>query len=680
MQKGTFKANLSQLLGKGRPTVTSGASGSGKSTMFVGMAESPEVAHFLAMREAFGKGSLIDTEIIVTDHEVLDKDTLYVRGVVDPIQPAMLSNDDNQFIGKVLFSAAKEKRIGRDYNEKLDIAFRVELGNAANDTFAYKIVGMDAEQQAQIFDELKNFPADVMLRLYDEAKAKEKAANKKGQFARNQFIESLSKESKESSLEGFVNNFYRKAADCLNAEAEEFLRLMDENGDIEGDKTNGWQFYVGLNASTGDDIAECLLKSEGGSKEYLFSQFSLIYRGAGWLFHGNDTSALIVGEKNGEPFHVLRFIDTMGFFHSNGATVDDECDRLMDILARNHASNLLFIYGMDISVTVKSSIDVMKEFFRNEKHNVSVTTLATKLDLFMVDNAKSGTNRFSMTRQTTEERRVQIERAFVLAEDRQKEISNAFHENIALNDNKRKPEYNGHFSYGLPGVSDDLDEILSSKRRLYGDTLLALVKMICHQMGSASKIRVRNIDELLQSHALVERPQKLSVYDALLNCKGWLLYPATVRAVNRKWELCERHVSRIDEENPWGYRNIQTDFVHAMGNYGRDLLEAWVLNEGCFSSPEDQAAFESALDGEKRSILGRYFVGEMFKDIHKRGFHKKLDYARQWERFEDMIALTISDYFNASSLTPTAATKQCMELAIKRLVDKIIDERCVIVY
>lgn len=675
MQKGKFKEPINLLEGKGRPIVLAGASGSGKSTMLVGLTASAIVSGILAKREAFGKGSLVDTEIVVTDY-ALDPNTLYVSGVIDKIEPATLS-DDNEFISKLLFSAAKESRLGGAYSKKLEKAYQAELFNASNDSLAHKIKGMAKKKQQSLLEILKEFPEDIIIRLYDMAKAKEKANKKKGQFARNQFLESL---LRETSLNDYISNFYGEAAEYLNLDAKEFINKIKSFADIEHN-SSGCLFYMGLKEDTDPSIISYLLNSESSAREFLFSKLSLIYRGADWLFKHDSISALGVGELDGKTIHALRFVDTKGLFHNNGVRVEDECERLTDILARNHTDLLLFIYGLDINVTVKNSFDALSEFFMNAKHEISVITVATKLDLFLSDNAKIGANRFSVECLNSIEKQKKVTQAFEKAKRINEDFEEKMTKNLDYNESKRKPKYVKHFTYGLACDNVEANGLMQDENCIYNDTMASLVREICSHLGSDSKIRIKNPEKLIHESPIAKKPRNVdSIYSGLVNCMYLKLYASTVRAAKSRWPLGQKHVSQV-KSNCWGYVNITTDFVPFIANYGRDLLEDdFALNPDCFFR-DDIDAFKSVISAEKKARLGKYFIEEMFADIKLRGFDDDpATFVRQYERFGDMINLAISDYFPESTLSPTEKTEECMRQAVKRLVRDIVDEQCIVVY
>jgi hypothetical protein len=647
------------------------------------MAESDTVCNYLIMREASGKGSLIDTEIVISDAQTLDVDKLYVAGTVNPVTPAFLANDDNAFIGKILYSGALElQRNGNrngNYEEKLRKAYDNEIKSPANNSLAYKIMAMTQEQQEQIVEKLKDFEKDQILQLYNEAKSLEKARNKKGQFARSQFIEALSRDDK---LGMSINNFYKKVSDCLNEEIDNFRSKIEDWATIEEETAENWQFYLALGADTDQEIAEYLLKSEAGSREYLFSSLSLTFRGASWLFDHDEVNALNVGETDGVPFRALRLIDTMGLFHDTGVTKEDECDHIIDILSNYHTKFLLFAYNMDIDVTVKNALETMREFLRTAKFNTSVITLVTKLDLFLASNMNPsrGTGRFEFKQQSAEERQNQAERAYNMAVALQSSYERSFRDDLSGNDNKHKPDYVGQILYGLPGSDAIVDGLLQKKQRMYKESVQSFVELLCQQVSKKPKIRVINPDDILQNHSLKQGPRNVdAIIQSLVDCKNLKLYASTVAAANRKWPLELIHKSVV-MANDWGYVNIETKFVYPMGNYGRDLLDNITLNAKCFATAADRAAFEAAFQTEK-TRLGKLFVAEVYRDVYQRGFlANPTVYMPQYKRFQKMLDLTIRDYFPQTPISPTTSAQDCVIRAIRKLISDIVDYQCIVVY
>lgn len=677
----TIKEILTPLLGKGSPSIIVGPSGAGKSTLISGTTESNIVCNYLIMREASGKGSLLDTEIVVTDAPTLDVDKLYVSGTVRPITPAALADDDNEFIGKILYSGALELQRNGVYEEKLRKAYDNELKSPANNSLAYKIMSMVQVQQERILKKLSAFPQHDILRLYSEAKLLEKTNNKKGQYARDKFTKSL---SQDGNLSEFLNRCYQEMADCLNEEVHRFQHQIEGRANIEECEEGGWRFYLALGEDSDIGLATTLLKSESGSKEYLFSNLSLAFRGAPWVFACEGIDVLTVGEANGTRFRVLRLIDTMGLFHDAGAKKEDECDRMVDILSRYHTSSLLFVCNIDIDVTVKNAIEAMREFFRTAKIDTSVMILFTKLDLFLADNVSvgQGAGRFSLKQQNEDERRRRVSQSYDVAMERIHTIEQSFCDDLKENDSRHKPACVGQVLYGLPNSNPQIDDLLEEKQHLYQNAVQCFLVLLCRQLSKTPKIRVINPEQLIQVYNLKNGAKNVDVIrEGLVESKELKLYASTVAAVNRKWPLGEKHKSNV-AANDWGYANIETNFVYAIGNYGRDLLDGDVpLNTECFTTMDDYAAFQAVFETEKKARLGKLFVAEVHRDVYQRGFRENPNvYMPQYERFRHMLALAINDYFPKTPLLLTTQTEVCIKRALEKLVNDIVDYQCIVVY
>lgn len=198
---------------------------------------------------------------------------------------------------------------------------------------------IDDDARNSLMEVILKFDISQVMIIYNEMLAK---TSKKGQKGVRIFIELLS--SNESFRE-IVAEFWELVVGFINQEVEEFRSNLESNGAVIEIKPEGGYKFTALLGENDieSEIAELLLKSEEGSKEYLLSNVSLIYRGADYIFDVGNKDILTVAEIGNTKIHCIRIIDTQGLFHSTGVKAKDESERIIDLLSEFHSTKLLLV-------------------------------------------------------------------------------------------------------------------------------------------------------------------------------------------------------------------------------------------------------------------------------------------------------------------------------------------------
>lgn len=691
LQENQVISSIMRNEGKGSANTIVGATEAGKSTFVAGMAKGEVVSELLSERTSSGKGSLVNAEINITNDPEIDENKLYIHGRICKKTAADIG-DDNKLLGSVLFSVAKEcsqnKRIDNNvFENKIDKALNIALKTPSNDSLAYKIASFDMDEKKKVVQIISSFPIDDIVNLYEEVMVIQKANNKKGQYANNLFSEKI---CTIKNLEDYVNEFWNCVTECLNSGVERFKQTLDEMQEItyvgvEDDGEN--EFYVVL---SGDDteqkIREILLKSENGSKEYLLSKLSFVFRGADWIFENPeiDMDAFIVSEYNDMKIHVIRFIDTMGLFHEQGKETADEYERILDILSQYHSEKIIFVISSDVNATTKNGYQAMREFLTKAKGNIGVYLMFTKLDTFMQSKVSEnvGQNRFA--------RRKKIEVSwndiFTTSSKEQDELIQSFESSVSDNSSKNKPIIKGIYKYGLISGNDELDGCLEEKEVVYEN---AISKLICAlnraEKNNGDKIRIKVIEDKSYS-VLVDANRTISI-SALFNnlvaeCKGKKLYASTVAACIRKWKICVPHFSQV-LANQYGYENIETRFVLEIGNYAKELSrDAIDLNPKIvLGGYEEVTLLKEIVTRKISNNIGKKFAAKVLDDSYKNGFSRNSDiYMTQYQRFSNLLQYTQDNYFSSSQIIATQYIIECFEKATDECINDVFNENCIVVY
>ncbi|MCR4944146.1 MAG: hypothetical protein K5986_06765, partial [Clostridium sp.] len=492
MQKINFKDIIIRNLGKGEPIVKIGATGSGKTTLDEVLALSPETQELLQIREAKGKGSLITTEVIATDDQLVPEKGLLAYGKMKKKAVADVS-DDNTLFGNIMYSAAKELIQGSEEKYELKISETLDyyLNHPANDSLAYQIRGMSEEIKKQMKDLLCRFEKPVIKKIYNEMIAKNP---KKGSKGKQIFTDLMSVEQRNQTV---ISDLWNLVVNIINTDIEEFKNDLLEKGErayICDDGLN-IEFMVYITTSQNDEkLRNFILKSEYGSKEYLFQKLSLIFRGREDLFKNKFRDLTAVGEVDGRAIHVIRLIDTQGILHPLGATVDSEVSRLIDIFSLYHCNHVILVSNSYINNTQKDSNSVIEKLLQECKSELNIHVLYTHFDqrLSMENIQSTSTSKFSRRNSSVDWD--SIYKKTINEQDEQIEL---FKEFLKLNNGRKKPKFTSVNRAGLYSDIEKLDDLLEKYSLLYDCSMNNILMDIYSKLESdGDKIKVSYPDAM----------------------------------------------------------------------------------------------------------------------------------------------------------------------------------------
>ncbi len=673
---------ISRVEGKGDPIIAAGTTGSGKSAVEEAAASHPVTQALLGIREASGKGSITKTSTIATDYEMIPEDKLIISAELHRKTIAECG-DDNELLGNVLYSGAKDYSKNPDeslYKTKLTKALRNLLEHPANDSLGYKLKDIDEVKYNALMEVILKFDLSQVMIIYNEMRAK---TSKKGQKGIRIFIELLS--SRESFQE-LVAEFWNLAIDFINQEVEELRDRLEHNGAIVMEKPEGGYKFTALlgEEDLDSEMAEILLKSEEGSKEYLLSNVSLIYRGADYIFDVGNKEALTVAEIGDTKIHCIRIIDTQGLFHSTGVKAKDESERIIDLLSEFHSTKLLLVVNSFITDTVKDGYDAISMMLEEANRDIEVYLLFTHWDEYLKSFAnQSGTiSRFS--------RRSSIDwsEKYKKALSEQQEVVDRFRTAVDDNTSKKKPKMIGVYRAAI--LSEDgnkMEDILDGEGIQYPNALnLLFTDMVKQATVNGDRYRVmEGIDESVSIDYSKFGKQNISaLYVNLVNeCKNLKLYASTVRACNRKWRNAgDVHESNV-AANDYGFQNISTKFVQEIRNYAMNYAKKLNVDVKAYLPGEqneekfltDLMAYLTA-----QQNLGREVAKRIGNESYSKGFVRAREFKYQYQRFTDMIQYAQDTYFIADTIYFTEKMKECLIESAKKCIRDFVDSKCIVVY
>lgn len=673
---------ISKIDGKGDPVVTAGTTGSGKSAVEEASAKNPVTQSLLGIREASGKGSVTKASTIATDYEMIPEDKLVMSAELHPKTMAECG-DDNELLGNVLYSGAKDYFKNPDenlYKAKLAKAMTNLLEHPANDSLGYKLKDIGDDKYNALMEVILKFDVSQVMILYNEMLAK---TSKKGQKGVRVFIELLS--SRESFRE-IVAEFWDLVIDFINQEVEELREKLESNGAVVEVKPDGGYIFTALlgEDDLDSEITEILLKSEEGSKEYLLSNVSLIYRGADYIFDVGNKDALTVAEIGDTKIHCIRIIDTQGLFHSTGVKAKDEAERIVDLLSEFHSNRLLLVVNSFVTDTVKDGYDAISMMLQEVNRDIEVYLLFTHWDEYLKSFAnQSGTvSRFS--RRSNINWAEKYKEAFY----EQQKVIDRF--NAAVDDNvsKKKPQIIGVYRAAI--LSEDgnkMEDILDYEGVQYPDALNQLFKDMVQQ-ASVTGDRYRVVEDIEESVSIDSsefgKQNISSLYSNLVSeCKNLKLYASTVRACNRKWiNAGNVHNSNV-VANDYGFQNITTKFVQEIRNYAMNYVKKLDIDAKAYlPNQDDEEKFIADLMAylTAQQNVGREVAKMIGSESYSEGFVRAKEFKYQYERFTDMLQYAQDNYFIADTIYFTEKFEKCLIEASKKCIRDFVDSKCIVVY
>ena len=677
-----FLEAIDKVEGKGDPTVSAGTTGSGKSAVEEACARHPVTQSLLSIREASGKGSVTKASAIATDYDKIPEDKLIMIADLNRKTVAECG-DDNELLGNVIYSVAKDYAKNPNdnlYKSKVSKALTNALQHPANDSLAYKIKDMNYDNYNSLMDIILKFPISQVMIIYNEMLAK---SSKKSQNGVRIFIELLS--SRESFKE-IISEFWNIVVDFINQDVEELKTELEENGAFVEEKQDGGYKFIAIlgEEDINSVIAETLLKSEEGSKEYLLSNVSLIFRGADYVFDVPNKDVLTVAEIGNTKIHCVRIIDTQGLFHSTGVKAKDESERIVDLLSEYHSTRLLLVVNSFVTDTVKNGYDAITMMLQEVNRDIEVYVLFTHWDEYLKSfaNQKGSVSRFS--KRTNIDWNVKYKEAFY----EQQKIVDRFTEAIEANTSRKKPQIVGVYRVAI--LSEDgnkMEDTLDYEGVKYPKALNLLFSDMVEQVAVKGKRHrvVEGIEECVSIDASQFGKQNISsLYTNLVNeCKDLKLYASTVRACNRKWrDAGDIHKSHV-VANDNGFQNIKTLFVQDIRNYAMNYVKKLTINASTFiPNKDDEESFVSDLMTYLMSQqnVGREVAKMIGNESYAEGFTRAKEFKYQYQRFTDMLQYAQDTYFIADSIPFTEQFKKCLIEATKKCISDFVDSKCIMVY
>lgn len=681
-------AKVNKIITKGDPIVIAGTTESGKSTSIDFLAYGDAVRHLLSMREASGKGSTTETNIVVTDSEDVSENEMIVSGKIVKNHIANCS-DDNAFLAKVLHPAVKKyeaKYTEAAFLEEIKKNILAEINNPSNESLAYKIKDFSQQELDKLASSVVAFPFDKLVITLNEARAvceQKYSAKSRSKQERRIFIELI---SENQDFMGYINYFWYCIIEILDRQAEKVIDMLFDAGAIISDERDSFMIALG-DEDYDSELANILLRSEDGSKEFLFQEMSIVFRGNQNLFENKLNKYLVVTERAGKEIHCIRCVDSMGLFHSAGVTPEDEAERIIDLIAKNHADKLVLVVNSHVTDTVKDGYDAIRGMLRKMKRDIEIYIIYTHWDEYIRDVANKLNISNRRSRSTVA---IDWDSVYQKAEEQQERLTESFKKSINENTNGIVPHIAGVFSASiLLNDGTAAEKVLINKGvdyELSWEKLIECMLTSINKKGPKFKVKEGLLEQcaIIDNSSLIDAKQLYR--NLVVDCKGHKYWASSVRAVDSKWRFAgEKHDSDI-KENPYGYMNIHSDFVVAMRNFAMNILnntncvnisiDSYVVNED--DIPEMRSQLVQYLKNGQN--FGREFAKLVGQASYDNGFKCNNNFCYQYQRLTDMFQYTQDNYFKGEKVCFSGLIVECMEASLRKCVKDFMDAKCIEVY
>lgn len=682
-------ATVNKIITKGDPIVIAGTTESGKSTSIDFLAKGDSVRELLSMREAAGKGSTIETNIVVTDSEDIPEDEMIISGKMIKNHIATCG-DDNAFLAKVLHPAVKKcyaKNTEVGFLEEIKKNILTEIKEPSNESLAYKIKDFSMEELDTLASIITRMPLERLMLTNNEARAiceQKYSAKSRSKQERRIFRELI---SENQDYMEYINAFWHCIIEILDNQAEKVISMLSNAGAYISDEDDAFMIALG-DQDYNSELANILLRSENGSKEFLFQQMSIVFRGNDNLFISNLNKYLVVTEQAGKEIHCIRCVDSMGLFHAAEATPEEEAERIIDLIAKNHADKLVLVVNSHVTDTVKDGYEAIKGMLRKMKRDVEIYILYTHWDEFIRDVA----NKSNISNRRSNRSRVVIDwnDMYQKAQEQQQQLTESFEKSIGENTNNVVPHIAGVFNAAiLLNDGTDAEQVLSENGidyELSWDKLIECMLISINKKGPKFKVK----EGLLEQCTILDNPNPIDTKqlyrNLVVDCKGHKYWAPSVRAVDSKWRFAgEKHDSDI-KENPYGYMNIHSEFVVSMRNFAMNILN----NTACVNIKIDSYLVKSDEVEDMKSQLmqylkngqnfGREFAKLVGQSSYEKGFKSNNNFCYQYQRLTDMFQYTQDNYFTGEKVSVSGLMVNCLEAALRKCVKDFMDAKCIEVY
>ena len=620
---------VNKIVGKGDPIVMTGMTCSGKSTVLGTLAKNDIVKALLWFREGLVQGRTTNVSATITDYAKIPEDKLIMIAEL-PLVTIADCNDDNLFLGQILYDAEsnyKDERAG--YRTLLNM-----LSSPIEGTLAYRIADIDTDRINEI---LMKFDRSSLAAIYSEVLVRVP----RGKKERVSLFTELLSERKEFSE--VIEEFWDLIVSFLNEEIKDLSIKLENNGAmVEMKPDGGYRFTAILGEEEfRNGFVKAILQNEHTAN------VSFVYRGEDYIFENDKSCVFTVVEESGLAIRCIRLIDTRGLFCDIGGIVEQEAERIIDLLSEYSSDKLIVTVNSHTYGVSQRGYDAICQAFERAPRKLDVYVLFTHWD--------------SHLRRTISEavrRGASLRTGLLNAIDEQQKVIDVF---------KGYAVFLDSLEFYRAAFSDDgiVGDMLDEMGILYPDTLSNLFKDLATKSDTKYRIYGK-LDDLVYLPDTKQR--STTIFASLVTERnGERFSTSEIRDCIDSWlNAGDRHVAYRSVDG-YVYRAYMTDFIQKIRNYASICMTGLQITTADYKLADglvEYLARKNNVAHELARMIGR--------EAYSEGFLSSKKFRSQYDRFSDMLQYT-------QDMCLTGRFKSILSDAIGVCIQRFIDSKCIVV-
>ena len=472
---------IKNLIGRGRPILLLGATGSGKSRLARSITND-NCQRIMKLREGRGMMTIANNKIVVTNSPSIPEGKLIIYGKL-PYAEKYLLYDENELLCNILYYSIKAyvdatnkyktKEEAMDaFTKALDEETSKNIGhNREIFKLGYKIKS-NKDIESKIKELIKKFDVVQVKAIYLNT-----FLNNKGQYIKDLFKDEISKKTLlDFKLKENVDNFWKLIVDSYNEQCDTLLnKFKDFN------KTKGVTFDVDSDSNafaicvSDDDVDNELVKNilvTGGSSISHFISDLTIFSRNEFDDEIKNLSPEHFIDGNEKECYVVKLVDTMGFFHRDDINVSTESEGIIDLLSAEHSNDIIYVLKANDDALNKKSAKILKELKDNCKKEVNIHVCFTHFDEYIIDELNGDDEGLFID---------VSEINSALIDSKIEKLSSYYNDFLELDreDKDSKLRIDRDFCYfSYPTINASVDGLLKSHAMEYNNGIIKLVKIV----------------------------------------------------------------------------------------------------------------------------------------------------------------------------------------------------------
>ena len=429
----------------------------------------------------------------------------------------------------------------------------------------------------------------------------------------------------------------------LNEEIKDLSIKLENNGAmVEMKPDGGYRFTAILGEEEfRNGFAKTIPQNEHTTN------VSFVYRGEDYIFKNDKRDVFTVVEESGSAIRCIRLIDTRGLFYDIGGIVEQEAERIIDLLSEYSSDKLIVTVNSHMDGVSQRGYDAICQAFEQAPRKLDVYVLFTHWD--------------SHLRRTISEavrRGASLKTGLLNAIDEQQKVIDVF---------KGYAVFLGSLEFYRAAFSDDgiVGDMLDEMGILYPDTLSNLFKDLATKSDTKYRIYGK-LDDLVYLPDTKQRSTTL--FASLVTERSSERFSTSeIRDCIDSWLNAGNYHVVYRSVDGYVYQAHVTDFVQKIRTYTSMCMK------GLQITAADSRLVNGLMDYLVRKNKVAHEVARMIgREAYIEGFLSNKGFRSQYDRFRDMLQYT-------QDMCLTGRFKSILSDAIGVCIKHFIDSKCIVV-